>query len=166
VSERQARRLERFARARGLIFEREPAVRRTPLEFRRYTTQRPIGWFGVPGPTGYEVAQRHEVQDLGDLEHAHTSRLTWVVFTLRTGPAGDAEALRVMAEMAPRCWHAQCTDGELIVWTRRFTRLTSPRLWKWLASAHDALTPLLSRSAQLDSAARRQRASIPRSVER
>ena len=104
--------LERFARRHGLQFAQEPAARRTPVVFRQYDEQKLVGWFGVPGPTGYEVGQSIRQVSFGDPESATTSRLTWASFTLRTGSAGDARALTTVSSIAPAGWR-------------------SPRRWRW-----------------------------------
>lgn len=157
-----AARLQRFARERGLRFALEPAARRTPSVFRRYDRQRLVGWFGVPGPTGFEVGQSIRTLTLGtDDEYADTSRITWAAFALRAGPTG-AHVLRTVAAVAPYGWHAEIDGHELVLWTLRLrhTRLNSARLWEWLNRAHDELTPLLARPEQTSESADRRRRGI------
>ena len=160
-----ARRLKRFADERGLLFEHEPAARRTPAVFRRYDRQTLVGWFGVPGPTGFEVGQSVRNLTITD-ETAHTSRITWAAFALRTGDDGARVALRAIAGVLPSGWNAEIDQNELVLWTlRRRTRLTSTRLWTWLEQAHGVLEPLLARSERVSDPAIRRRRGIRLAIE-
>jgi len=142
------RRLERFARERGLLFDPEPPVRRSPTRFRHYDEQRPLGRLGVPGTTGFEVEQRIETLNLGGGDNsAAISRCTWAVFTLRTGPAGSERAAQIASRIMPHGWNAVLDDDELVLWTYRRTRLTSSSLWEWLFRTQQALEPMLARPA-------------------
>src|SRR5690606_15457080 len=121
-----ARRFERFARERGLIFEREPAVRRSPAAFRRYDSQTPVGGFVIPGATGFEVGQRIEDVPLDD-ETALRTRRTWASFALWPGAVDSARD--AVTQTLPAAWHADVIGDELVLWTTRRVRLTSPTLW-------------------------------------
>lgn len=153
-------RLERFAHARGLQFAMELAARRTPVEFRQYDEQKPVGWFGVPGATGFEVGQSVRERAITD-DSAHRSRITWAVFTLRTGDDGAQVAHRAVSGVLPSGWHAEIDDDELVLWTLRGrVRLTSTRLWAWLGEMHGILEPLLARPERVSDAAVRRRRGI------
>lgn len=161
-----AARLQRFADARGLQFALEPAGRRTPAEFRRYDERVLVGWFGVPGATGFEVGQIVQIVALGGADNsAHTSRITWTSFTLRTGPAGNDVALRTAAAVMPTGWHADIDNNELVLWTLRRTRLTSARLWAWLDLAHTTLEPMLARPERVSDSSGRCRRGIRLAIE-
>lgn len=159
-----ARRLRRFAQERGLLFEREVAARRSPAVFRQYDRQTLVGWFGVPGPTGFEVGQSVRARAITD-ETAYTSRITWAAFALRPGD-GARVALRIIAGVLPSGWNVEIDDDELVLWTlRRRTRLTSTRLWTWLEKAHGVLEPLLARPARVSAPAVRERRGIRLAIE-
>lgn len=157
------RRLERFARERGLLFDEAPAVRRSPAAFRQYERQKPVGWFGVPGATGFEVAQRIEDVPL-DEENGLRSRRTWAAFALRPDAAGSARD--AVARILPAGWHVETVGDELVLWTTRRERLISPRLWSWLERAQSALAPRLGRPAATTELAARQRRGIRRTIEK
>lgn len=156
------RRLERFARRHDLIVDREPAARREPAAFRQYDSQKPVGWFVIPGATGFEVGQRIEDVPLDD-ETALRTRRTWAAFALRPGAIDSASD--AVAPILPAGWHAEVVGDELVLWTTRRVRVLSPRLWSWLERAHSALRPHLARPLAASELTARQRRGIRRAIE-
>ncbi len=161
------RRLEQFAHERGMLFDREPPVRRSPSVFRRYDDQRPVGWLGVPGATGFEVGQRIESVALHTADNAaQTSRLTWAAFTLRADVAAGVQAPDVVTAIMPHGWHVESGPDELVVWTRRRIRLTSASLWSLLTRVQVTLELQLARPASVSDLAERHRRGVRRAIER
>lgn len=165
LAERRTRRLVRFATANGLQFALEPAQqRRTPAVFRAQDWRIAVGWFGVPGPTGFEVGQHVAFVEYGDGDASGT-RWTWGVFTLRTEAAGREVALQIVDGVLPRQWSAQLSGDQLVIFSQGWMRLRSRKLWERMSTVAQVLAPLLAQPERTSSSAERQRRGVPLAIE-
>lgn len=160
--------LARFAALHGMQFSIQPAAsRRRPAVFRRQHRRTPVGWFGVPGPTGFEVGQHVSLEHLDTADNgASVTRWTWVVFTLRSDDAIDEATWHDLQSMLPRRWSAERCEDELVLYAPGWRRLRSRALWRFAEDVRRRLGPLLARPVRTSSSAERQRHGIRLSIER
>lgn len=165
MTERRTRRLARFAAVQGMQFALEPAQRRRePAALRVQDRRTAVGWFGVPGPRGFEVGQHLTHLDFDDGDGAVT-RWTWGVFTLRAGPGSRDLVLRLVEDVLPYPWNAELSGNELVIYSRGWMRLRSRKLWRLMSTVGLALDPLLAQPARTSQSAERQRRRIHPSIE-
>lgn len=158
----------RFAAGHGMQFSTGPAAsRREPAVFRRQDSRRPVGWFGVPGPTGFEVGQHVSLAHLDTADNsASATRWTWVVFTLRSDGAMDEAVWCEVRSLLPRRWSTERCRDELVLFAPGWRRLRSRALWRFAEDVRQVLSPLLVQPARTSSSAERQRHGIRLPIER
>ena len=166
-AQRREQVLMRFATQHGMQFATEPAAaRREPAMFRRQDARTAIGWFGVPGPTGFEVGQHVSIANLDTADNsAYATRWTWVVFTLRSDDAVHETAWRDVQSMLGGRWDAERCGDELVLFARGWRRLRSRALWRFASDVQRLLEPLLAHPVRTSSSAERERRGIRLGIE-
>jgi len=167
LAARREQSLARFAAQRGMQFSTGPAAeRREPAVFRQQDARTPIGWFGVPGPTGFELGQHLSVERLDTADNGATvTRWTWVVFTLGSDDAIDASRWRDVQRMLSGRWNAERCGAELVLFARGWRRLQSRALWLFAHEAQQLLEPQLTHPVRTSSTAERERHGIRLAIE-
>lgn len=156
------RRLERFTAENGFLLAVEPSAERRAASFFGPSEYRDaVAWLGVPGADGFEVAQHveHVISD-GPEPSETLRRWTWAVFTLRMTDQGSEWMTAVIEPMLPRGWRCEAVGSELFLVTRRFTKLTSLRMWRMLRDVQRALRPALAKPEQTSDLAVRRRNDV------
>lgn len=140
------------------------AERREPAMFRRQDARTPIGWFGVPGPSGFEVGQHLSIERLDTADNGATvTRWTWVVFTLRSSDA--ARALRDVLSLLPGRWNCERCGDELVLFVQGRRRLSSRALWEFAYGMQELLERQLTHPMRTSSSAERARRGIRLAIE-
>lgn len=141
-------------------------MRQWTATFRLANERIPIAWFGVPGPTGFEVGQHVARVHLATMDDTvQVTRWTWVVFTLRAGPSCVEVARRMVSEVLSRGWCIEMHGNELVLYRSWPTRVTSPRLWLLVKRVHSVLEPMLARPERTSDTAERGRRRVQLAIE-